>query len=275
MTGVIERVDVSTPRVLSLCSGYGGLELGLGLIFGVCRIAAHCERDYTSARILAARMDDGTIPVAPIWDDVSIFPAERFTGYVDIVTAGFPCQPFSVAGKRWGTADERWIWPDIARIIRTVRPRYVFLENVPGLVRHGLSAVLGDLAEAGFDAEWDCFSASGLGATHKRERLFIVAYTHSARESQPGRHNREQRQRIGDRREEMDGVFPPGPNDEGGWRAWVEAGGGVPVERAVRGGANGHPGRVDRLFALGNGVVPVVAAYAFATLASRAGMGTP
>jgi DNA (cytosine-5)-methyltransferase 1 len=170
---------------LALCAGFGGLELALDLVFGASyRTVCFVERDIVQAGILAARMEDGSFDPAPIWDDLTTFDGERWRGRVDIVTAGFPCQPFSVAGKRLGQSDERWIWPDIARIIREIRPRFVFLENVPGLIRHGLRSVAGDLVESGFAAEWDCFTAAEVGAPHKRERVFILAYRDWEREPQ-------------------------------------------------------------------------------------------
>jgi DNA (cytosine-5)-methyltransferase 1 len=114
---------------------------------------------------------------APIYSDVKSFPAEIFAGKVDILIGGFPCQPFSVAGKQEGSEDERNLWPDTIRLIRSLRPRYAFMENVPGLVAHPyFGTILGDLAQAGFDAEWGCFTASGIGASHRRERVFILAH---------------------------------------------------------------------------------------------------
>ncbi|MCC7340565.1 MAG: DNA cytosine methyltransferase [Bryobacterales bacterium] len=194
MNGVVARPIVG----LSICSGYGGLELGLKLVLGddfFC--AVHVERDLVAASVLVERMAEGALEQAPVWDDVATFDGTGWRGCVDIVTAGFPCQPFSVAGKRRGVEDERWIWPDIARVIGEVGPEYVFLENVPGLVRHGLGPVLGSLAEMGFDAEWGCFSAAEIGATHKRERVFILAYRDREWESQPEGIDGDQRRRVG------------------------------------------------------------------------------
>jgi len=161
---------------LALCAGIGGLELGLKLALGdayQCRL--YVEREAFAAAVLVARMEDATLDRAPIWDSIESFDGTAWRGLVDIVSAGFPCQPFSLAGKRRGLADERWIWPDIAEIIREVGPSYVFVENVPDLARHGLAAVLADLSEMGFDTEWDLFSAEEAGAPHRRERLFLLA----------------------------------------------------------------------------------------------------
>jgi DNA (cytosine-5)-methyltransferase 1 len=100
---------------------------------------------------------------------------------VDIVSAGFPCQPYSVAGKRDGEKDERNLWPDTIRIIREVGAEQVFLENVPGLLADGYARrIYGELAESGDDIEWDCISASAVGAWHRRERLWVLAHAHEA-----------------------------------------------------------------------------------------------
>ena len=163
---------------LALCSGVGGLELGLSLAIPGYRCVGYCERDSYAASVIVARMEESTLDQAPIWDDIGSFKGELYRNRVDIVSAGFPCQPFSVAGRRDGTRDERWIWEDIARIIREVRPRYVFLENVPGLLTDtgGYGTVLASLAQVGFDVEWDVFSAEGVGAPHLRRRVFILAH---------------------------------------------------------------------------------------------------
>lgn len=111
------------------------------------------------------------------WTEVLRFNDLREVSGVraDVICAGFPCQPHSVAGKRLADADERWLWPDIARQIEAQRPRAAVLENVPGLRTSGLRRVLADLAALGFDAEWHCFGAVDVGAPHKRERIWIVA----------------------------------------------------------------------------------------------------
>lgn len=119
-------------------------------------------------------MEDEDLDPAPIWDNLESFEGRAWHGSVDIITAGFPCQPFSVAGSRKGTADSRWIWSSIERIIRDVGPRLVFLENVPGLVQHGMPTILGTLADLGYDAVWDLFKASDVGAPHRRSRWFLL-----------------------------------------------------------------------------------------------------
>lgn len=167
-------------RALHLCSGYGGFELALR---GIARTVAHVERDAYAAAALVARMEESRLDQAPIWSDLCTFDGSVWRGHVDLITAGFPCQPFSAAGKRLGTDDDRWLWPDIARIICDVEPSYVMLENVPGVVRAGLAHVLSDLAEYGFDAEWGLYAASAIGAPHRRQRFWLVA--HRDRDGQP------------------------------------------------------------------------------------------
>lgn len=161
-------------RELALFAGGGGGLLGTHLLgfIPVCAV----EKEPYRREVLLRRQRDGVFPLFPIWDDVRTFDGRPWRGKVDIVTAGFPCQPFSVAGKQRGAADERNMWPDTIRIIREVGPRHCILENVPQLVRHDyFGVILGDLAEAGFDAKWDIVSAADVGAPHLRRRLWIVA----------------------------------------------------------------------------------------------------
>ena len=113
---------------LALCAGVGGLELGLTLAIPGYRTVGYVEREAFSASTLVGRMEEEALGPAPVWDDLSTFDGRPWRGKVDIVTAGFPCQPFSAAGKGLGTEDERWLWPDIERVIREVQPRWVFLE---------------------------------------------------------------------------------------------------------------------------------------------------
>ena len=171
--------DVVDPvRCLSLCAGTGGLELGIdAALDGRLRVVGYIEREAFAAAVLLARMEDEGLEPAPVWagnlEDCDYSP---FVGRVDLLTAGFPCQPWSSAGKQEGTADERWIWPAIVSVIREVQPRWVFLENVPGLVSGGgLGPVMRDLAVLGFDAEWDRIGAGDVGAPHRRKRVFILA----------------------------------------------------------------------------------------------------
>jgi DNA (cytosine-5)-methyltransferase 1 len=152
-----------------LFAGIGGFSLGLERAGMTC--AWQVEIDPYARAVLNKHWPD-----VPKHDDVRTFPPQGDYG-VDLICGGFPCQDISVAGKGAGLAGERsGLWNDFARIIRTVRPRWVVIENVPALTARGLGTVLGDLAEIGFDAEWHCIPASAVGAPHRRERLWIVAY---------------------------------------------------------------------------------------------------
>ena len=172
-------------KELSLFSGAGGGLLGTHHLLG-WECVGYVEWNEYCQRVIAQRIEDGYLSRAPIFTDVREFvqsgAAREYRGFADVVTAGFPCQPFSVAGKQAGEDDPRNMWPATLDIIRVVRPRYAFLENVPGLLATGyFSRILGDLAESGYDCRWRILSAAEMGAPHKRDRLWIVAHTKSAR----------------------------------------------------------------------------------------------
>lgn len=159
---------------LSLFSGIGGLDRGLDLAGMTC--IGQVEREPFPRSVL-----DEQWPEVPKHDDVCTAPAwwlSRPRPVADLVAGGFPCQPFSTAGRRRGIADERWGWPWMADVIRVVRPRYVLVENVAALLgdTEAFGWVLSDLAALGFDAEWSVLPACAVGAPHTRERLFVVAY---------------------------------------------------------------------------------------------------
>lgn len=153
----------------SLFSGYGGLDLAVEVVTGATP-AWFCEWDDAPAKVLAHHW-----PGVPNHRDVTAIDW-RTVEPVDILTAGYPCQPFSYAGHRKGTHDERHLWPHVHAAIRTLRPRVVMLENVTGHLGLGFDRVLADLAEIGFNAEWTTLRASDVGAPHHRDRLFILAY---------------------------------------------------------------------------------------------------
>lgn len=137
-------------------------------------------------RVLRARIEDGLFSRAPIFGDIRKFiksgAAARYRGFIDVVTGGFPCQPFSTAGRQLGADDPRNMWPSARECIRLIRPKYALLENVPALINSGyFQRILGDLAEMGMDARWGVFSACALGAPHTRQRLFILAYPNGDR----------------------------------------------------------------------------------------------
>lgn len=287
---------------MHLCSGYGGFELALR--HAGTRTVCHIERDAHAAATLVARMEDQALDQAPIWDDLETFDGAAWSGRVDLITAGFPCQPFSAAGKGLGISDERWLWPHIARIIRDVGPRIIILENVPNFVRLGLAHVLSDLAEMGFSAEWGCLAASAVGAPHRRERVWLYAVADSesgrrvhgeivakcgpepagggartlvhadslrieANHEQPFKGTQGQ-SRVGIRNY---AGFPPARNDSEGWRRWLDSGLPGPVfRRGVDGPAHWmdrSTATADRLHLAGNGLVPQCAAVAIHHLAER------
>ncbi|MFC6688660.1 DNA cytosine methyltransferase [Jhaorihella thermophila] len=172
---------------LSLCSGAGGLELGLHLALPGYRAVGYVERDAYAAAILVARMEDAALDPAPVWDDVASFDGRPWRGAVDIVTAGYPCQPFSVAGKRRGADDPRHLWPHVARIIGECTPPFVFLENVAHHLRLGFPEVASGLVGMGYRTAAGLFTAAEVGAPHKRERLFILAHRERDHMADPAR----------------------------------------------------------------------------------------
>lgn len=132
--------------------------------------------DWPQAVLIGAQRA-GYFAPAPIWADLRSFDARPFRGAFDIILAGYPCQPFSAAGKRGGADDPRHLWPDVARIIRECRPEWVFLENVAGHVTLGLETVLRELWGLGYTPAAGLFSAAEVGAPHQRMRIFILAHT--------------------------------------------------------------------------------------------------
>ena len=171
---------MADTSILSLCAGVGmldeGICSGLRYIGRQGRVLGYVERDAYAAAVLLARMESKALEPAPVWaGNLQDVRWEQFTGAVDILCAGFPCQPHSMAGSRKGIDDDRWIWPAIAECIRVVRPGLVLLENVSGLRSSGgMAPVLADLAALGFRIEWDSIRASDVGAAHQRERVFIL-----------------------------------------------------------------------------------------------------
>jgi DNA (cytosine-5)-methyltransferase 1 len=163
------------PTVISFCSGYGGIERGLDLAGVEHRVLAYVEIEAFAIANLVAKMESGQLVPAPIFTDLKTFPAHIFRGCVDIITGGYPCQPFSAAGKRLGTEDPRHLWPYILDHIKAIRPVRCFFENVEGHISLGLREVIGDLEGAGYNATWGIFSAAEVGAPHQRKRVYILA----------------------------------------------------------------------------------------------------
>ena len=413
---------------MALFAGIGGLELGIKLAIPTYRTLVYVEREAYCAANLVARftecestMGQTAFAPAPVWDDIETFDAKRWAESTNLISAGWPCTDISLAGTGKGLDGERsGLWREVARCIREVGPDLVLLENSPALTVRGLDRVLGDLAECGYDAAWDVFSAggsgpNGCGAPHLRRRIFILAKRVPDAVSESVRHKPErgqgvalpaergdaeprhlgedladaQRARLeGFRRDtggeeepefrddcgtkgggsqpletdsDVDSVrlrggsiplrdsqtarsrlpmpsdrpvgngpvhgadsetfgqsversgladadsrgrevvgsgrvldgkreafgddadgrsewrpWPPGPNDDDGWRDYIDAGGPSPALSKLRGGSDGLPTglvyRNDRLRSLGNAVSPICAALALRTLAARLGV---
>lgn len=156
-------------RIGSLFSGYGGLDMAVERVFPDAAPVWFCEWDEAPAKVLAHHWPD-----VPNLRDVTAVDWSQVEP-VDIITGGYPCQPFSAAGRREGTNDERHLWPYVREAIRVLRPRYVVLENVAGHRSLGFDRVLGDMAEDRMHVWWTSVRASDVGAPHHRERLFILA----------------------------------------------------------------------------------------------------
>jgi DNA (cytosine-5)-methyltransferase 1 len=237
--------------VLELFAGIGGLSLGLER--AGFAVAGQVEIDPFCRSVLATHW-----PEVPRHDDVRTAAGwwrSQPRPAVDVVAGGFPCQPVSTAGRGLGPADPRWLWPAMAAVIGDLRPGWVIAENVPGLRTRGLAAVLSDLRGLGYRAATGTISACAMGAPHTRERLFILAHAQGigCGQGRPGG---------------PAGGHPPGPAQRaqalahahrlrgnaprGHW--WADEPG---VDRV----ADGVPGRVDRVRALGNAVVPQVAEH--------------
>jgi DNA (cytosine-5)-methyltransferase 1 len=254
-----------TLTVGSLFSGIGGLDLGLER--AGMKVIWQSEIDPYACRVLSKHW-----PEVPNHGDIK---AINWGNVVqpDVICGGYPCQPFSTAGKRRGEEDPRHLWPWVRTAISELRPRYAILENVRGHLSMGGLTVIGELASIGYDAEWRIVSAASVGANHRRDRVIIVAYPNSAPRQQQqkrqiqefnfrgcsaGQRNMAYTNIIGlqtARPEQQAAVFARsncnrnGFLGEGPWKAEPDVG------RV----ANGIPNRVDRLRGLGNAVVPQVA----------------
>ena len=292
--------DKPKLRVLDLFSGIlvGGFSLGLERAGGFSTVA-FCEIEPFPRKVLAKHW-----PGVPQYEDVRTLTADTLARdgiAVDVITGGFPCQDLSVAGKRAGLAGERsGLWSEIVRLVGELSPRYVIVENVANLLsgpseRRGgwFGRVLGDLAECGYDAEWENIPAAALGAPHRRERVWIVAYADkerprfgtASRRSSGAIHDgdRDHQGAVGGRQVFEHGIGGRCPvAHPNGFHAQGQQPGGVDTqERAgpltgptgpllaelgavwrtepdVGRVAHGVPSRVDRLAGLGNAVVPQI-----------------
>jgi len=273
---------------LALFAGAGGGILG-GHLLGWRTVCA-VEWEQYPASVLCARQNDGLLPTFPIWDDVQTFDGRPWEGIVDVVSGGFPCQDISAAGKGTGIDGERsGMWREMARIIREVRPRFVFVENSPMLTSRGLGRVLGDLASMGFDARWGVLGAADVGANHQRDRIWIVAkWRGQLPHTQHDRIRRWEQQQTSVKKEDGEMAYTEQQRLEGqsrnesisGCGSSVNSSGSLSaigskhwwsIEPDILRVAHGVVARVDRLKAIGNGQVPLCAATAWRVL--NAGWG--
>lgn len=238
---------------LDLFSGIGGNSLALR---EWVKVLAYCESDRHAQSVLLSRMSDGFINESPIWDDITTLTGRHFDVPIDIITAGFPCQDISVAGRGEGLEGKRsGLFFEIVRLAKEFQPSFVFLENVPAIRTRGLETVVREFSDLGYDCRWCTVSAAQVGAPHKRERWFLLAanrnridlwdmYWRECRENGEGEneleHNGEQRELA--------------RSTDANW--WAS-------EPDVVRVANGVPLRVERLKRLGNAVVPMQAKVAF------------
>jgi DNA (cytosine-5)-methyltransferase 1 len=219
---------------LSLFSGIGGIDLAAH--WAGFRTVAFVERDKYCQKVLAKHW-----PEVPIYDDVTTFDGRPFRG-VDLISGGFPCQPHSLTGNRRGAEDDRYLWPEVVRIVSESRPTWCCFENVIGLVTLGLDQCLFDLGGAGYQARPVVFPACAVGGDFRGQRVFIIAEAV------------QERIQGGGKAKVLGQPGVPGDKDGGGL---------APLRRRpdIRGprlcrSRNGVPAYVDRIGALGNAVVP-------------------
>lgn len=235
---------MSKLRVLDLFSGIGGFSLGLERTGGF-ETVAFCEIEPFPRRVLAKHW-----PEVPCYEDVRTLTADRLASdgiTVDVITGGFPCQDLSLAGKRKGLEGERsGLWSEIVRLTCELRPQYIIVENVANLLngpseRPGawFGRVLGDLAECGYDAEWENIPAAAVGAPHRRERVWIVAYPAEV---------------VGGFLQDREARRLQRQSGRDDWRAWLQWG----VKPDLCGDDDGLSTIPHRLAALGNAVVPQI-----------------
>ncbi len=236
------RAETMRPTVGSLFSGIGGLDLGLER--AGFEVKWQVEIDAWCRKVL-----DKHWPGVKKYGDIREVKADELEP-VTFLAGGFPCQPVSSAGKRLAQEDPRWLWPEFARFVRSLRPEFVLVENVAGLLGRGSGDILGDLATCGYDAEWQMLPAAAFGAPHIRERVFILAYPTSKRWASI---------LCGDVLHECTPYplwrKPASLGNAGDLLQELEQGLGEP---SVLGTNDGTPDRVDRLSGCGNAILPQI-----------------
>jgi len=259
-----------TLRIIDTFSGIGGFSLAARWLGGF-QTVQFIEWEPYCQQILAQHFPD-----TPIHGDITtFFPA---AGAADVICGGFPCQDISTAGKQAGIKQgtRSGLFYELMRVVRTVQPRYVVMENVAAILTNGLDTVLGELAKAGFDAEWACIPASAVGACHQRDRWWLVAYSNrwdgqSGQVARSAIHEQAACQGANGDAGSADEVGGDAANASGArlersehsqWRITQQLcpnWGGYLSQPVLCRGDDGLSGRVDRLKALGNAVVPQVA----------------
>ena len=224
---------------LDLFSGIGGISYALR---DYVRPVAYCEIDAYCQAVLLSRMDSGEIFNAPIWDDIKTLTFGKHGKVIDIIYGGFPCQGISIAGLGKGLEDERsLLFFEMLRLAREIKPIFVFVENVSFIKKRGGVQVLTEFAKLGYNCRWCSITAKSIGAPHKRERWFMLAY--SRREQKRG---------------EKESEWTPN-NIAGCFKNWEDT---PPIHRMD----DGVPQWMDRNKSLGNAVVPEQAKKAFEIL---------
>ena len=281
---------IETLKILDTFAGIGGFSYAAHELVGGFETTQFIEINPFCQKVLKKHF-----PNVPCHDDIKTFTA--YPGQYDVITGGFPCQDISVAGRREGITDQSrsGLFYELIRVIRLVRPKFVVMENVAAILNNGLDIVLGELSEAGYDAEWSIISASSLGAAHRRSRWWCVAYTNdygsssssingvndktdsSSQERQNQVSKSEGSSESSDSRSIQSSTDVTNSNSEGlqrkilskmesgiwsakhtrrldpNWRSYVSK----PI---LPRGSYGLSNRVDRTKALGNSIVPAVAA---------------
>ena len=267
-------------RHISLCAGYGGIDLGLRRVLPECRTIAYVEIEAFAVKNLVDKIEAQQLDAAPVHTNIKTFPFRQFRGCVDILSGGFPCQPFSQAGKKKGVEDERHLWPFIERGIEQCRPSVVFFENVHGIIStktgNGdsvLKYVLTSLEQLGYRATAGVFSAEEIGAPHQRKRVFILADTSGTRTTTGVSKQKQWKKRHTEKSDNNSHRWPSRPNEpQYKWeeprvfKVESELGGAID---GFASGVDTNRNRTDRLRLCGNGVVPGVAEKAFRVLSER------
>lgn len=289
---------------LELCTGYAGISRGLEKVLTGVICIASCEREAFAISNLVAKAEKGFLDSAPHWTDLRSFPFRKFRGLVDILSGGFPCQPFAKPGQHYGDKDSRHLFPHILNGIIDCQPELVFLENVEGIISSKIKGgnwedpvgtpvlfhVLRQLERHGYESTCGIFSSAEVGASQWRKRIFILAHSINARLERYSFSIRQKAIATGSFSTRIARASrpwtdqwpgePPRLIKSGMWKRFIDDWVGVEseMERKFDGNTNrldyaklsrASDSRVDELRLIGNGVDPEVAARAFVTLLNQ------